>query len=147
MIKARKREDPNGKNAPAISIIGAGVEVVGDITSPGTIRIEGRVQGAVRAGKAVVVGKDGVIEGDLTTQDAVLSGRITGTVVAASRLELQASCRIDGAIHTRRLQLEEGAVANGRIHMGEEVTLEELDPGGESPELPAPEDRAMVAAD
>ncbi|MCA9738173.1 MAG: polymer-forming cytoskeletal protein, partial [Gemmatimonadetes bacterium] len=32
---------------------------------------------------------------------------------------LQSTCRIDGEIFVRRMQLEEGAILNGRIHMGE----------------------------
>ena len=102
-----------------ISIIGPGMVVVGECQTDGTIRIEGTVQGAVRAGKAVVVGKDGVIDGDVFTQDAVISGRVNGTLVAESRLELQATCTIDGEVCARRMQLEEGAVLNGTVRMGE----------------------------
>lgn len=102
-----------------ISIIGPGMRLVGECTTDGTIRIEGSVQGAVRAGKAVVVGKEGVIEGDVITQDAVVSGRISGTLIAESRLELQGTCHIEGEVKARRLQLEEGAVLNGTVHMGE----------------------------
>jgi cytoskeletal protein CcmA (bactofilin family) len=57
--------------------------------------------------------------GDVQTQDAVISGRVTGTLVAESRLELQATCQIDGDVRTRRMQLEEGALLNGTVHMSE----------------------------
>jgi cytoskeletal protein CcmA (bactofilin family) len=67
----------------------------------------------------VVVGKDGVVSGDITTQDAVVSGTVIGTLVAESRLELQATCRIEGDIRARRMQLEEGAILNGTVHMGD----------------------------
>ena len=93
--------------------------VGGDCETDGTIRIEGSVQGTVRAGKAVVVGKDGSVSGDIVTQDAVVSGAVTGTLVVESRLELQATCRIDGDIRTRHMQLEEGAILNGSVHMGD----------------------------
>lgn len=102
-----------------ISIIGPGMEVIGECSTDGTLRIEGRVQGAVRAGKAVVVGKDGAVDGDVFTQDAVISGRVSGTLVAESRLELQATCRIEGEVRARRMQLEEGAILNGTVLMGE----------------------------
>ena len=101
-----------------ISIIGPGMRLVGECTTDGTIRVEGSVQGAVRAGKAIVVGKGGVIEGDVITQDAVVSGRVSGTLVAESRLELQSTCHIEGEVKARRMQLEEGAVLNGTVHMG-----------------------------
>jgi len=102
-----------------ISIIGPGMTVVGDCQTEGTVRIEGVVEGSIRAGKAVVVGKQGKVRGDIHTQDAVVSGHVTGTLVAESRLELQATCQIDGEVRTRRMQLEEGAVLNGTVEMGE----------------------------
>lgn len=103
----------------AISIVGPGMRVVGDCLTEGTIRVEGVVKGTIRAGKAVVIGKDGVVEGDVFTQDAIVGGRITGAVVAESRLELQATCVIDGEIRARRIKLDEGGRVNGSIKTGE----------------------------
>ena len=105
--------------------------MVGDCETDGTIRIEGIVEGTVRAGKAVVVGKDGVVYGDIVTQDAVLSGAVTGSLVVESRLELQATCRVDGDVRVRRMQLEEGAILNGAVHMGE-VTARGTTASGEA---------------
>jgi cytoskeletal protein CcmA (bactofilin family) len=102
-----------------ISIIGPGMKVTGDCETEGTLRIEGTVEGTVRAGKAVVVGKDGVVDGDIATQDAVIGGRVTGTVIAESRLELQATCVIDGEIRARRIKLEEGGKLNGKVQTGD----------------------------
>lgn len=95
------------------------MQVVGDCTTDGTLRIEGTVEGTVKAGKAVVVGKEGLVDGHVETQDAVIGGRITGSVQAASRLELQATAVVDGEIRARRMQLEEGAILNGNVTMGE----------------------------
>jgi cytoskeletal protein CcmA (bactofilin family) len=54
------KTESNTNNQPAregvISIIGPGMRVVGDCETEGTLRIEGSVEGTVRAGKAVVVG-------------------------------------------------------------------------------------------
>lgn len=115
------RDKQTGPNAPesVISIIAAGMKVIGDCTTDGTIRIEGSVEGTVRAGKAVVVGKEGLVDGHVHTQDAVVGGRITGSLTAASRLELQATAQVDGEVRARRMQLEEGAVLNGQVSMGE----------------------------
>ena len=117
---ARDRSGNRGSPESVISIIGPGMKVVGNCETDGTIRIEGTVEGSVLAGKAVVVGKDGMVSGDITTQDAVVSGTVIGTLVAESRLELQATCRIEGDIRARRMQLEEGAILNGTVHMGED---------------------------
>ena len=102
-----------------ISIIGPGMQVVGDCVTEGTLRVEGSLLGSVYAGKAVVVGKEGMIRGEIRTNDALIAGEVSGTLMAASRLELQPTSRVDGKIRARRLQLEEGAVLNGEIQMGE----------------------------
>ena len=115
---ARDRDTSSASPESVISLIGPGMTIVGDCETDGTVRVEGSVEGSIRAGKAVVVGKQGVVTGDIATQDAVISGRVEGTLIAASRLELQATCHIEGEVHTRRMQLEEGAVLNGTVHMG-----------------------------
>lgn len=114
-----------------ISIIGPGMRVTGDCRTAGTVRIEGHVEGSVRADKAVVIGKQGHVVGDVHTQDAVISGHVKGTVVAESRLELQATCHIDGEVRTRRMQLEEGAVLNGTVEMGEKKIARSSGAGAE----------------
>lgn len=116
-----------GPGENAISIIGAGMQVVGDLITDGTVRIEGRVHGTVRAGKGVVIGKEGEVEGDVITQDAVVGGRVKGTLTAENRLELQSTSVIDGEIRARsqHLQLDEGARFNGKIHMIDEGAVAE----------------------
>ncbi len=116
---AKENEAPQPGREGVISIIGPGMRVVGDCESEGTLRIEGKVEGSVRAGKAVVVGKDGTVDGDIITQDAVIGGHVTGSITAQSRLELQATCSVEGEIRARRIKLEEGGVVNGNVSIGE----------------------------
>jgi len=105
-----------------ISIIGPGMRVIGDCETEGTLRIEGTVEGTVHAGKAVVIGKDGAVQGDVMTQDAVIGGRVSGSIIAESRLELQATCVVEGEIRARRIKLEEGGRVNGNVYTGD-VTI------------------------
>jgi cytoskeletal protein CcmA (bactofilin family) len=128
-----------GANEASMSIIGAGMRIVGDLTTEGTVRVEGRIEGTVRAGKAVVIGKEGEVVGDVFTQDAVIGGRVQGTVLAESRLELQATARIEGQISARaqHLVLEEGCRFNGQVHMlGEEPQPQRALPASASADSP-----------
>jgi len=120
-----------GSGETSMSIIGPGMNIIGDLVTDGTVRVEGRIEGTVRAGKAVVIGKGGEVVGDVLTQDAIIGGIVRGTVVAESRLELQSTSDIEGSIRSRsaHLILEEGARFTGQIQM--------LD-GTESRALPAP---------
>ncbi len=146
---ARDRANTGSAGAPpesVICIVGRGMKVVGDCHTDGTVRIEGTVHGSVQAGKAVVVGREGSVTGDIITQDAVISGSVSGTVVAESRLELQATCKIEGEVQTRRLQLEEGAVFNGSVKMSAEgVKHIQASPAGAQP-ADAPAARSAPAA-
>jgi cytoskeletal protein CcmA (bactofilin family) len=129
MARFKKSEEKNGRDRgtglrmiageSAISIIGPGMTVEGDLVTDGTVRIEGSIRGTVRAGKAVVLGQEGEVVGDIVTQDAVIGGRVTGTVVAESRLELQSTSVVGGEIRARaeHLVLQEGARFNGQIQM------------------------------
>jgi cytoskeletal protein CcmA (bactofilin family) len=103
----------------AISIIGPGMHIRGDLTTDGTVRVEGSIEGTIRAGKSVILGKEGRISGDVITQDAVIGGHLNGSIIAESRLELQSTCVVDGEIRARaeHLKLEEGAQFNGAIQM------------------------------
>ncbi len=109
---------PAASSEKVISIIGPGMHIVGDCDTTDTVRIEGRVEGSVRAEKAVVIGKGGHVTGDIQTQDAVIAGTVRGALDVDSRLELQASCVIDGEIRATRLKLDEGGIVNGSVSIG-----------------------------
>lgn len=122
MAKDSGRPEMSGRDlSEVVSVIGPGMEIVGDVKSDGTVRVEGRVEGSIRAGKSVVVGKDGVVDGDIETQDVVVAGRVTGTITGESRVELQDNCHIEGDIRARRIKLDEGGRVDGRLHMGSEA--------------------------
>ena len=115
---SKGRATPAASADKVISIIGPGMHIVGDCDTTDTIRIEGRVEGSVRAEKAVVIGKGGRVDGDIQTQDAVIAGTVKGALDVDSRLELQETCVIDGEIRATRLKLDEGGVVNGTVSIG-----------------------------
>lgn len=114
----KKSSDPPKELGDVVSIVGPGMKIVGDCSSDGTIRVEGKVEGSVNAGKSVVVGKDGKVKGDIATQDAIIAGEVNGSVTADSRVELQSTCRVQGDIRSRRVKLDEGGRVDGQLHMG-----------------------------
>lgn len=109
----------SGPAENAISIIGPGMQIEGDVVTDGTVRVEGTIRGSIRAAKAVVLGKSGEVAGDIITQDAVIGGRVVGTITAESRLELQGTCTIEGEVRAaaEHIMLHEGARFNGNIKM------------------------------
>ena len=123
-----------------ISIIGVGMTLEGDSETDGSIRIEGTVRGSVKAGKSVVVGRDGLVDGSIYTQDAVISGRVSGGIHAASRLELLATSEVTGKIEAPRMQVEDGAKVQGQVTVGDATA------GGGGKTDPNPDSKTSQAA-
>ena len=115
----------NNKSTPAtspeagISIIGMGMTLTGDCETDGTLRIDGTVNGNVHAGKAVMIGTEGLVDGNIYTQDVVIAGRVLGSIHAVSRLELQSTGYVSGEVEALRMQLAEGAKLIGQVSVGE----------------------------
>jgi cytoskeletal protein CcmA (bactofilin family) len=102
-----------------LSIIAAGMTITGDLTTDGVVKIEGRVQGTVRAGQQVLISKGGQVQGDINTKEAVVGGEVNGAIRAEDRVEVQATAVIEGDILTRRILVMEGGRVNGEMKVGE----------------------------
>ncbi len=103
----------------ALSIIGSGMTVRGDLGANGVVKIEGLVEGNVRAASQVLVAKGGNVQGDVETAEAVIGGTVSGAIHARDRVEVQAGAAVHGDITTRRISVAEGGTLNGLIRMGE----------------------------
>lgn len=99
------------------SIVAPGMKVIGDLESSGVVKIDGIVEGSIRGARQVLLGRSGTVQGDIHADEAVLAGKVIGTVVAAERVEVQSTCRIDGDIHTKSIVVLEGGIINGNVRM------------------------------
>ena len=108
---------PASADAGGTSVIASGLKIVGDVETSGTLKIEGTVQGSIRGARQVIVGRSGVIQGDIQAEEIVLGGRVVGTVTASERVEIQANSVIEGDVHTRSIVVFEGGLLNGNVRM------------------------------
>lgn len=147
MARDQKNDSPARELSDVVSVIGPGMEIVGDIKCDGTVRVEGKVEGSIKATKSVVVGKGGRISGDIETQDVVIAGTVAGTVAGASRVELQETCKVEGDIKSRRIKLDEGGRVEGRLHMASETGMGAGKSAVKAPESESMADSASDSAD
>ena len=68
------------------------------------------------------------MDGDINARDAVIGGKVTGTVMVAGKTRLERSSVLNGDLRTMKLVVEEGAVFNGRSDMGGPATAETYTP-------------------
>jgi len=99
------------------SILGSGSICKGSIKIDGGLRVDGKVDGEVIVSGTLTVGREGVITGDVTVNQAIIGGNIQGTVRAEQQLELQSGSRLEGDIFTRSLVIEDGVFFEGSCKM------------------------------
>ena len=102
--------EPNKKTqmTEAINTIGAGTVVTGDVQSKGDIRVDGSLKGSLNTSGKVVLGKEGVIEGDVLCNSADISGTIKAKITVSQLLSLKATAKLNGDIITNKLSIEPG---------------------------------------
>jgi cytoskeletal protein CcmA (bactofilin family) len=102
------------------SLLGKDIKITGmdiKISSKGTLRIDGEVEGEVH-GDAVIIGETARVTGVVSGREVVVRGHVCGTI-RAGRVVLQASSRIEGDIQHEALVIEPGAQFDGlcqRLH-------------------------------
>jgi cytoskeletal protein CcmA (bactofilin family) len=98
------------------TIIGKGSTFMGNLEVAGGLRIDGKVQGDVKA-ESVFMGKEAEVVGNIATHSAILGGKIFGNVSSAF-IELQAKAELYGDVETKTLIVAEGVVLQGNCDMG-----------------------------
>lgn len=101
------------------SLIGAGTSMKGDITSNGDLRIDGTLVGNIHCTAKVVIGANGVVQGDIYGQLADIMGKVTGTIKVKDLLLLKGGSVLNGNIQAAKLQVEPSATFNGECHMAD----------------------------
>lgn len=107
-----------------ISVISAECCFQGTLNVQGFLRVEGRLEGSVDNARQVVVGENGLVEGNITAKTAILSGGVQGDV-CADNVQIMASAKVQGAIKAKTLSVESGAQIKGKIDVEESQNSEE----------------------
>src|ERR1700730_12098197 len=98
MFNAKNKSDVLGENSAgtSTSLIGAGTSMKGDITSNGDLRIDGTLVGNIHCSAKVVIGANGVVQGDINGQQADIMGKVTGTINVKDLLQLKGGSLLNG---------------------------------------------------
>jgi len=109
----KKSKTVNNQHAIA-TLISEGCVIEGNIKAPKFVRIDGHVTGDVRVEEGMILGEKGVVHGNIYTRELIVYGTVNGNIQAES-LSLLSSGKISGEIRTQTLQVEMGAVYNGKL--------------------------------
>ena len=115
-----------------LTIIAVGTSITGDVVSEGIVKIEGRIEGSVRAASQVLIAKGGLVAGDIHTREAVVGGEVQGSVHAEERVEIQSTASVEGDIVTLKIQIAEGGRVSGALKMIESPGTSAKDVSGKT---------------
>lgn len=103
--------------------IGRGIEINGDIAFSDRLQVDGRVNGKISSDDGtLIIGEQGHLEAQIDVGVCVVHGSINGNLTARSKVEIRRTGRVHGDVMTPVLLVEEGAVFNGVIKMGQEAS-------------------------
>ncbi len=106
------------------SLVGAGTRIEGDVHFAGGLRVDGEIKGNIIADPSkpstLVLSEQARVDGEIKVTHLVVNGTIVGPVTASAYLELQSKAKVVGDVHYKSLEIQLGAIVEGRlIHLAE----------------------------
>ena len=121
MFNTKSKTDKTESLAVSASIIGSGNTITGNIDAQGDIRVDGTVKGNIISKSKVLVGAEGVIEGNIQCREADIMGQVFGNIKTEEMLHLKGNAAVSGDINTAKLLIEPTVSFNGQCHMGANI--------------------------
>ena len=101
------------------SLIGAGTRIDGNVTFSGGLRVDGEVHGNISSESGeqgtVVICEKASVEGSISVGHVVINGTVIGPVFAGESLELLPAARVTGDVEYHQIEMQQGAVIQGRL--------------------------------
>ena len=109
----------NSPQSSIDSLIGAGTRIEGNVTFSGGLRVDGDVRGNINCANGLegtlVISEKASVEGAITVGHVVINGTVIGPVTAGESLELLPLARVTGDVEYHQIEMQQGAVIQGRM--------------------------------
>ena len=99
------------------AFIDQGSSFEGKLSFKDTVRIDGHFTGEITSENTLIIGETGEIEANIRSKTVIISGTVSGDVVAGAKVVLHKNARMQGNIEAPSLMIEEGAAFNGQVSM------------------------------
>ena len=92
-------------------------KITGEIVSEADFRIDGTLEGTITTTGKVVIGKEGVINGNVNCSFADVEGKFSGKIEVKESLSLKSTSSVEGVVIIGKLIVESGASFNAKCSM------------------------------
>ncbi len=93
--------------------VGRDIHLKGEITACDKLVVEGRVEASLTDARVIEVAPTGHYKGDAQVDEADISGRFEGHLIARDKLTVRAEGRISGSIRYGSIVIESGGEVSG----------------------------------
>src|SRR5512146_2126424 len=129
-------------NSQDQATIGKSLVIKGEVTGSESLYIDGRVEGSINlAGNRVTIGRNGIVNANITAREIVVLGKVRGNLSASDRVDIRNEGSLTGDVVAQRISIEDGAFFKGGI----DIRKPGQKANGEMKE-PAPAETSATAA-
>ena len=101
-------------------IIGEGVRLNGKIEAPGSVQVNGAIEGDVSA-QDIRIGASGRVNGSLSAQNIDLAGHAGQSISAIKHPVIRSGATVTGNIKYQTIEIESGARIEGSLESNDRV--------------------------
>lgn len=111
MLKSKKLKEQIN------AFLGSDTQFEGKLSFKGVVRIDGRFKGEISTEGTLIVGETAFIESDIHASEIIISGEVSGNIIAEKSIEILAPGRVFGNIKAPSVTISEGVVFEGICQM------------------------------
>jgi len=113
----KKDERKADERREAKLVVGPDIKMKGvEISDCDTLVVEGRVEATLDS-RVLEIAQNGVFQGTIAVDEAVINGRFDGELTVRKQLVIQSTGRVSGKIRYTKIKVEEGAELSGDLSM------------------------------
>lgn len=116
--KSVSSSNTKSSSSNSACVIVKGTVIEGKFYSKSDTRLDGTINGEVKCDARLIMGPEAKIDGNVESEGATITGLFTGDLSVKGLLSLGSTAKITGNIKAGKIEIEEGAVLNGDIAVG-----------------------------
>lgn len=112
-----RKKNNNISTGSVDTLIGNNAVFEGTMTTSGLLRVDGKYTGDINVKGDIIIGSDGIVNGNITTNNIEISGKVMGNIVTSGQLKICSSGTVNGDINVKSFIVEDKAIFEGQCTM------------------------------
>src|SRR5213594_78669 len=98
--------------------IGRTLVIKGEVSGSESLYVDGKIEGTLTfKDHRVTVGRNGVVQANISAREVVIMGKVTGNVECSDRVDIRSEGSLTGDVVSQRISVEDGAMLRGSVQL------------------------------